>query len=115
MNTKGSFVFIFRQGKKQLSAPEEEARTEEVRQWALCRLKNDPKFESRVLGDLSYRVRDGGEAGATGDSIIALNFIEASDIREAIEIAKGHPGLRYGVEIEVRPWKDPRANVQKPH
>jgi len=41
--------------------------------------------------------------------VIALNFIEAADFAEAVKIAKTHPGLRYGVHIEVRPWTDPRA------
>jgi len=41
--------------------------------------------------------------------VIALNFIQATDFSEAEAIAKTHPGLRYGVNIEVRPWNDPRA------
>jgi len=41
--------------------------------------------------------------------VIVFNFIEAADFSEAVTIAKTHPGLRYGVSIEVRPWSDPRA------
>src|SRR5262249_49350228 len=26
-----------------------------------------------------------------------------------VKVAETHPGLRYGVNIEVRPWVDPRA------
>jgi hypothetical protein len=46
--------------------------------------------------------------------VIALNFIAAEDFDDAVRIAKTHPGLRYGVNIEVRPWKDPRASVSSP-
>ena len=27
----------------------------------------------------------------------------------AVKIAETHPGLDYGIAIEVRPWRDPRA------
>jgi hypothetical protein len=106
---KETFVLVFRAGKKQLAAAEQKARTEEVRQWALLRLKEDPKFEPRVLGEQSYHVGSDGKANLEDDSVIALNFIEANDFSEAVEIAKSHPGLRYGVDIEVRPWRDPRS------
>jgi hypothetical protein len=106
---KGSFVFIFRQGSRKLSEEEQKRRTEEVRAWALEQLKDGRNFDPRVLGDESYRLED-GTAGANSDGpVIAFNFIEANDFSEAVELAKTHPGLRYGVRIEVRPWADPRA------
>ena len=30
------------------------------------------------------------------------------DLAEAIEIARSHPGVRYGAAVEVRPWAPPR-------
>jgi hypothetical protein len=41
--------------------------------------------------------------------VIGFNFIEAKDFGEAVQVAQTHPGLRYGVSIEVRPWTDPRT------
>ena len=103
-----SFVFIFRQGIRKLSEEENKQRTEEVRGWALEQLKKNRNFEPRVLGDEGQRL--GNEpAHANDGNVIALNFIEATNFEEALQIAKSHPGLRYGVQIEVRPWKDPRA------
>jgi hypothetical protein len=105
---KPGFVFIFRQGHKILSEEEQKRRTEEVRAWALQRIKDGSGLEPRVLGDQSIRLGD--SAGAASDGVvIALNFIQATDFDEAVNIAKTHPGLRYGVSIEVRPWSDPRA------
>lgn len=105
---KGSFVFIFRQGRK-LTEEEQKRRTEEVSAWARQRLNDDPSFDPRVLGEESSRV---GDSVPTIDgAVIALNFIQAADFNEAVVIAKTHPGLRYGVSIEVRPWRDPRART----
>jgi hypothetical protein len=55
---KGSFVFIFRQGSRKLTAAEQARRTEEVRAWALQRLKDDSGFDPRVLSDESYRLQN---------------------------------------------------------
>ena len=105
---KAGFVLIFRQGHKTLSEEEQKRRTEEVRAWALKQIKDGRGLEPRVLGDQSIRLGD--SAGATSDgAVIALNFVQATDFDEAVNIAKTHPGLHYGVSIEVRPWTDPRA------
>jgi len=67
----------------------------------------DPRVldaEAAILGDDASDARDRHPA-------IALNFIHAADFDEAVKIAKGHPGLRYGVSIEVRPWVDPRSGA----
>src|SRR5215470_17167587 len=105
---KKHFVFIFRQGPARFSDEEQERRTEEVRHWALEQIKQGRNLEPRILGDESYRL--GEDAGNKRDDaiVIALSFIEATDISEAVGIARTHPGLRYGVRIEVRSWMDPR-------
>ena len=105
---KKNFVFIFRQGPTRLSDEEQKQRTQEVRGWALEQMKQSRNLEPRILGDESYRL--GEDARNKGDDgiVVALNFIEATDISEAVSIAKTHPGLRYGVRIEVRSWMDPR-------
>ena len=108
---KGSFVFIFRQGSRKLSEEEQKRRTEEVRTWALGQIKQGRKLEPRVLSPDTSRLGEGADSDS-GAPIVALNFIEAADLNDAIGIAKTHPGLRYGVTIEVRAWTDPR-NVQK--
>jgi hypothetical protein len=105
----GSFVFIFRQGGRKLSEAEQERRTEEVRAWAVQQLTNDRNFDPRVLGDEGYQLEDDTPTRKREGTVIAFNFIEAKDLSEAVELAKTHPGLRYGVRIEVRPWTDPRA------
>ena len=103
---KGTFVLIFRKEQRELSHEEQQQRTEEVRAWVMQQIKDGRNLEPRVLGDESHSF---GESANIDKPVIALNFIEATDFSEAVKIAKTHPGLRYGVHIEVRPWTDPRA------
>jgi hypothetical protein len=103
---KGTFVLIFRKEQRELSDEEQKQRTEEVRGWAMQQIKDGRNLEPRVLGDKSYFL---GEGTNVDRRVIAFNFIEAEDFAEAAKIANTHPGLRYGVQIEVRPWTDPRS------
>jgi hypothetical protein len=105
----GSFVFIFRQGSSSLTEEEQKRRTEEVRDWATQHIKDGHGLDPRVLDNESLRLGDHATHADTEGQVIALNFIEATDFEDAVRIAKTHPGLRYGVRIEVRPWRDPRA------
>jgi len=104
-----SFVFIFRQGSRKLAEDEQKQRTEEVREFALKQVKDGRGLDPRILGEESLRLGDGSIA-INERSVIAFNFIEATDFSDAVKIAESHPGLRYGVNIEVRPWIDPRAS-----
>ena len=102
---KAKFVLIFREGRK-LSEQELKDRTEAVRNWALQHVRTH-SLEPRILADESYQLGDG--AANHGRQVTALNFIEADDLKQAVKIAETHPALDYGVAIEVRPWRDPRA------
>lgn len=103
---KETFVLIFREG-RQLSDEEQKRRAEAVRAWALQEVQRH-NLEPRILAHESHQLGD-GIAAESGRRVIALNFIEADDFGEAVKIAESHPGLAYGVGIEVRPWRDPRA------
>jgi hypothetical protein len=106
---KGSFVLIFRQGSRTLTDEEQKRRTEEVRAWAIQHINDGHRLDPRVLDDESRRVGDDASHAGGDGRVTALNFIEAIDFDDAVKIASTHPGLRYGIGIEVRPWKDPRA------
>jgi hypothetical protein len=106
---KESFVFIFRQGDRKLTDVEQLRRTEEVRDWAIQRINESTALDPRVLDNESYHLGDERTEHDSDGQVIALNFLEATSLDEAMAIAKTHPGLRYGVRIEVRHWRDPRA------
>jgi hypothetical protein len=107
---KETFVFIYRQGARKLSDEEQKRRSEEVRAWATRQNSEGRKLDPRILGDENYSVgleSDGTDAANRDGRLIAIVFIEANDFSEAVKIAKTHPGIRYGVSIEVRPWGRP--------
>jgi hypothetical protein len=63
-----------------------------------------------------------GETAATFSGEAASNntakpgtivFFDAPTKEQALEIAKAHPGLQYGVTVEVRPWTSPRETAAK--
>ncbi len=97
------FVLLFRQGRT-LSEEEQKQRTNEVRAWALQKISEGRKLDPRILSEESNRVSPKGES-----PVIAFLFLEASDFTEAVKIAETHPGIRYGVNIEVREWTTPLA------
>jgi hypothetical protein len=109
LTMKKSFVFIFRKGTRQLSEEEQKRRTDEVRTWALQQIKDARGLDPRILDEESVHLGESATNSTGEGSVIALNFIQAADFSEAVATAKTHPGLRYGVNIEVRPWSDPRA------
>jgi hypothetical protein len=111
------FVFFFRQS-RQLSEPKQKQRTAEVVAWVQRQIAEGRKLEPRILGTERELVveeenRSAAEPTSRG-TLVATNFLEAKDFEEAVKIAKTHPGLRYGVSIEVRPWTNPLAPTNAP-
>lgn len=107
------FVIIFRQGRRQLTEAELKERAAETRLWAQGQNAAGHKLEPRILAPERYVVQaDGNDTLATATDappITALLFLAASDFAQAVEIAKSHPAVRYGADVEVRPWSPPIA------
>lgn len=105
------FTFIFRQGKRLLSPKDLKQRASEVREWAMTRVSEGRKLDPHIIGDDGYRIAPDGNVAPTPPisegSVIAIIFLEATDLNEAVAIAKTHPGPRYGSSIEVREWSPP--------
>ncbi len=103
-----TFVLIFREGTRRLSEAEQKSRTEAVRNWALQQVQLH-NLDPRVLSDEGRQLGNDAHNNSQGNRVIALNFLEAENFNEAVQIAQSHPGLQYGVGIEVRPWRNPRT------
>src|SRR5215204_3865658 len=89
------FVIIFRQGPRQLTETELKTRTEETRAWARDQNAAGHKLDPHILAPEGYRI---GPEGADGPipaidagTITALLFFEASDLAQAVEVARAHP------------------------
>jgi hypothetical protein len=49
--------------------------------------------------------------GSSDPSLVNIVFFDAPGEDDALEIARIHPGLHYGVTVEVREWSTPRLPV----
>src|SRR6266516_5035082 len=100
------------------SDAEQKQRSAEVVAWVKQQIADGRKLEPRVLAtehDLVVSEENKSSASTySGGTLVAINFFEAKDFEEAVKIAKTHPGLRYGLSIEVRPWTDPLAATNAP-
>ena len=46
--------------------------------------------------------------GSSGPKPATIVFFDSPGSEQAVDIARIHPGLRYGVTVEVREWTSPR-------
>jgi hypothetical protein len=108
------FVIIFRQGPRQLTEADLKTRAEQTRAWAQTQNAAGHKLDPHILtpeGQWSGPDGDGPTPTNSAGPITALAFLDAPDLADAVDVAKAHPALRYGANVEVRPWAPP-APVQ---
>ena len=106
------FVFIFRKGSISLTDAEKRRVGDEGRAWSSQQLIQGRKLEMRTLGKECKKVSAESEAGSRAESpIVAVDFLQARDFTEAVEIAETHPALCYGLSVEVRPWTQSPARA----
>lgn len=86
----------------------------EYRQWAIDREKEGRLVDAEKLADATRIMTesDGGIAvvsSSDSDRVLGGYFlITADSLDQAIEIARSHPHLKYGGEVEVRPIETTR-------
>ena len=77
-----------------------------ARDWALARRNEGTLLRASPLTDEGVRVaEDGATPMADARAVASVLVIQAADLESAVALAKGHPGLAFGTEIEVRPVK----------
>ena len=108
------FAFIFRQTNHPLTPEQQKRRAEEVRDWAIHLRDEGHSLDPHLLGADRYvaapdGVKVSSSDGVAGDPVIAVLIIDSTNFEEAKKIALTHPGLRYGVSIEVREATTPVA------
>ena len=103
------FVIIFRQGPVPLTDADKQHRAEETAIWARHQNEAGHKLDPHILAPES--VHHGTRSAADSETdewpITALLFLKARDLNQAAQIAESHPALRYGSDVEVRPWAPP--------
>ena len=118
------FVLLFRQAPTPLSEADQKARSAAIVTWAQRQNDAGHNLDPRALGDErrwlggDHGPTDAGgdradrfttEAGPGRDALSNILFLDARNFAEALEIARSHPGLRYGSTVEVRSWSPPTA------
>jgi hypothetical protein len=105
------YAFIFRQSNHPLTQEQQKRRAEEVRDWANHLRDQGHALDPHLLGRERYVAEPNGVkpsiAEAPADPVIAILIVDCANFDEAKNIALTHPGLRYGVSIEVREAASP--------
>src|ERR1700678_4081429 len=106
------FAYFFRQGPVDLSEEQQKRRIDEVRDWAVLRQTEGRRLEPKILTVDSHHVAPVALSPlqlASEWPLGAVDFLEARDLNEAVQIAQTHPAINYGISIEVREWTVPSA------
>ena len=104
------FVLLFRQSPVTLSDGDQSRRRDEVRNWALRQRADGRALDGRILEDESHTILPNAATKPDHESpLTAIAFLEATSFQEAVAIAQTHPGVNYGVSVEVRGWSLPPA------
>lgn len=112
------YALIFR-ATRTLTPEEVKQRASEIGSWAKevteMGIELDPRNFGAVVANLSAQ---GGEVVSSNDandpSLGTIVFFDAQNSDKALQIARIHPGLHYGVTVEVREWTSPREAAAKP-
>ena len=107
MNT---FVILFRRPGPAMPDADRLRLNAETATWAKTCNAAGHALDPRILSaERVVRSADAAHAPTDAPIVSALLFLQADDLDAAVRIAEAHPGLRYGFNVEVRPWATPAA------
>jgi hypothetical protein len=106
------FAIIFR-STRVLTASESQQRALDIQAWVKkvteMGITLDPRNFGQTIANLSAK---NGELASRSEpedpSLVTIVFFDAPNNDQALAIARIHPGLRYGVALELREWNPPR-------
>lgn len=105
------YMMLFR-GTRALTESELEQRGIAIQEWvAMVRQRGinlDPRILDQTVG--TYSQKNGtvtSEAVSSDAALTAVVSFDAADDETAGAIAEAHPGLHYGVVVELRRWLPP--------
>ena len=99
------YALIFRAGRA-VDPGDLPRRNAAAREWALGLQRDGTLRHASPLEDDGFVVADRGVTPVErGHAVASVLVIQAKDLESAVALAKGHPGLAFGTEIEVRPVK----------
>src|SRR6266567_5051498 len=108
------YVLIFRPTRA-LTAEELKQRSVEIPAWVKRVQEMGIALDPKALAPSAVRLsqQNGSivsEEVSADPTLTNLVFFDAAGQEQALEVARIHPGLHYGVNVEVREWTSPAAN-----
>jgi hypothetical protein len=112
------YAFLFR-STRALTAEELKQRTADIGDWIKLvtdmGITLDPRTFGATEGHFFAKDNEIISQETSGDSALTtVVFFDASTRDQAIDIARIHPGLQYGVTVELREWTSPRETAARP-
>lgn len=109
------YALIFRTSRT-LTAKELKQRAIDIAAWVKqvsdMGITLDPKAFGETIANLSAKGdKVISHEGPDDPTLVNIVFFDVSSREQAIKIAGMHPGLHYGVTIEVREWTSPRETL----
>ena len=105
------YVMLFR-GTRTLTPDELQTRAKELQEWIQKVAAMGIHLDPRPLGDTIANLSSQGgttisHIDPTDRSLLTMVYFDAADNTKALEVARIHPGLHYGVTVELRQWAPP--------
>jgi hypothetical protein len=96
-----------------ITPDEQKQRTVDIAGWVKKVTDMGINLDPRNFGDtLATFALDDGKVispnGSSGPKPATIVFFDSPSSEQAVDIARIHPGLNYGVTVEVREWTSPR-------
>jgi hypothetical protein len=107
------YALIF-QATRTLTPEEQKQRAVDIAAWVKKVTDMGITLDPRNFGETlaAFAMEDSkvvARNGAGGPKPATIVFFDAPTSEQAVDIARIHPGLHYGVTVEVREWTSPRA------
>jgi|SRR5579862_5321759 len=101
---------------RSLTPEEQKSRGPEILDWVKAvngkGITLDPRAFGETVATLSQQQGTiVSRNGSSDPALVNIVFFDAPGKDEALEIARLHPGLHYGVTVELREWNTPRPLV----
>jgi len=109
------YALIFRSSRA-LTTEELKQRQVEIATWVKHVTDTGITLDPRSLGEMiAVLSAEGGKVISHSEvmdsALSTMVFFDAPDKDQAVNIAQIHPGLQYGVSVEVREWTSPRETA----
>jgi hypothetical protein len=106
------YALIF-QATRTFTPEEHKQRTVDIASWVKKVTDKGITLDPRNFGDTlaAFALEDSqvvSRNGSCGPKPATIVFFDSPSIEQAVDIARIHPGLHYGVTVEVREWTSPR-------